>query len=56
MIETLVKPQTLVNDTATIKVIQLLGQLAPSDIRYVKNLLQAICDGLPEEERNDSTE
>jgi hypothetical protein len=35
MIESLVKSQTLENDVAVIKILQLLGQLSPSDLAYV---------------------
>jgi hypothetical protein len=35
MIETLVKPQSLDNDNAVIKILHLLGQLSPSDLAYV---------------------
>ena len=35
MIETLVKPQTLDNDVAVMKILQLMGQLSPNDIAYV---------------------
>jgi hypothetical protein len=35
MIETLVKPQSLDNDVAVIKILQLMGQLTPNDIAYV---------------------
>jgi hypothetical protein len=35
MIETLVKPQALDNDVAVIKILQLMGQLTPNDIKYV---------------------
>lgn len=35
MIETLVKPQSLDNDNAVIKILQLLGQLSTSDLAYV---------------------
>jgi hypothetical protein len=35
MIETLVKPQSLDNDIAVIKILQLMGQLTPNDIAYV---------------------
>jgi hypothetical protein len=35
MIETLVKSQSLDNDNAVIKILQLLGQLSPNDIAYV---------------------
>jgi hypothetical protein len=35
MIENLIKPQSLDNDIAVIKILQLMGQLSPKDIRYV---------------------
>ena len=35
MIETLIKPQSLDNDIAVMKILQLLGQLSPNDIAYV---------------------
>ena len=36
MIETLVKPpESLDNDVAVIKILQLMGQLSPNDIAYV---------------------
>lgn len=35
MIETLVKPQSLDNDIAVIKILQLMGQLSLNDISYV---------------------
>ena len=38
MIEAIVKPQPLDNDTAVIKILQLLGQLTPNDIAYVTNI------------------
>ena len=35
MIETIVKPQPLDNDTAVIKILQLMGQLSLNDIQYI---------------------
>jgi len=35
MIETLVKPQSLDNDVAVMKILQLMGQLSTNDIAYV---------------------
>lgn len=35
MIETIVKPQSLDNDVAVMKILQLMGQLSPNDIKYV---------------------
>lgn len=38
MIETLIKPQPLDNDIAVVKILQLMGQLSPKDIKYVLTL------------------
>ena len=35
MIESLVKAQSLDNDKAVIKILQLLGQLSPNDLAYI---------------------
>ena len=35
MIEKLIDPQPLDNDVAVMKILQLMGQLSPSDIEYV---------------------
>ena len=35
MIETLINPQTLDNDVAVMKILQLMGQLSLSDIQYI---------------------
>ena len=35
MIEKLVDPQSLDNDIAVMKILQLMGQLTPNDIEYV---------------------
>jgi hypothetical protein len=35
MIETIVKPTSLDNDVAVMKIIQLMGQLSPRDLGYV---------------------
>ena len=35
MLETLVPPQSLDNDVAVIKILQLMGQLSPADLQYV---------------------
>ena len=35
MIESLVKAQSLDNDVAVMKILQLMGQLTPNDIAYV---------------------
>lgn len=51
MIESLVKPTRLDNDIAVIKILQLMGQLSPSDIRYVLKLINKIYDAI--ERKND---
>jgi len=35
MIESIVKPQTLDNDIAVMKILQLMGQLSLNDIQYI---------------------
>ena len=42
MIESIVKPQPLDNDVAVIKILQLMGQLSVSDIRYVLEVCSRI--------------
>jgi hypothetical protein len=42
MIETLVKPQTLDNDIAVMKILQLMGQLSLNDIEYILKISQKV--------------
>jgi hypothetical protein len=42
MFESLVKPQPLDNDVAVMKIIQLLGQLTPNDIKYVVEIVTQV--------------
>jgi hypothetical protein len=42
MIETLVKPEPLDNDVAVMKILQLMGQLTPSDIQYVLKVISHV--------------
>jgi hypothetical protein len=42
MIEAIVKPQPLDNDVAVIKILQLMGQLSPNDIKYVFNVASKV--------------
>jgi hypothetical protein len=42
MIETLVEPQPLDNDVAVIKILQLMGQLTPNDIKYVLKAIKQV--------------
>jgi len=42
MIETLVKPQTLDNDIAVMKILQLMGQLTLNDIEYIYKISQKV--------------
>jgi len=51
MIEALVKPTRLDNDIAVIKILQLMGQLSPSDIEYVLKVINQIYKAI--EEKND---
>jgi len=46
MIESLVKPTTLDNDIAVMKILQLLGQLTPNDIQYVLNVARQVYDAI----------
>ena len=46
MIETLVKPQKLDNDVAVIKILQLMGQLSPTDIAYVLKVSAQVYDAI----------
>ena len=42
MFENLVQPQPLDNDVAVMKIIHLLGQLTPNDIRYVLEIVSQV--------------
>jgi hypothetical protein len=42
VIETIVKPQSLDNDIAVMKILQLLGQLSLNDIEYVLKITSQI--------------
>ena len=46
MIEHLVKPTTLDNDIAVIKILQLMGQLTPNDIEYVIKVARQVYDAV----------
>ena len=46
MIETLVNPQSLDNDVAVIKILQLMGQLSPRDIEYVLRISKQVYDAI----------
>ena len=50
MIETIVKPQPLDNDTAVIKILQLMGPLSLNDIRYVLQVTLKIYGKVQEKE------
>jgi hypothetical protein len=52
MIEAIVKPQPLDNDVAVIKILQLMGQLSPNDIKYVFSVaskVHKVVADIPEE-------
>jgi hypothetical protein len=42
MIETIVKPQSLDNDVAVMKIIQLMGQLSLNDLSYILQLVAKV--------------
>lgn len=46
MIEPLIKPQTLDNDIAVMKIIQLLGQLSLNDLKYILTLTTIVYSSL----------
>ena len=46
MIETLVNPQSLDNDVAVMKILQLMGQLTPNDIEYVLKISRQVYDAI----------
>jgi hypothetical protein len=50
MIESIVKPQSLDNDIAVMKILQLMGQLSPKDIAYITNLALRISQIIGEKE------
>jgi hypothetical protein len=52
MIEHLVKPTTLDNDIAVIKILQLMGQLTPNDIEYVIKVARQVYDAVKLGEAN----
>jgi hypothetical protein len=56
MIETIVKPTPLDNDVAVVKILQLMGQLTPNDIKYVLSVTSQVYDAvstIPQEIEND---
>jgi len=42
MIENIVSPTPLNNDVAVIKILQLMGQLTPEDIKHVLNIINQV--------------
>jgi len=46
MIETIVKPTSLDNDVAVVKILQLMGQLTPNDIKYVLTVTSQVYDAV----------
>jgi len=53
MIETIVKPQSLDNDVAVMKIIQLMGQLSLNDLSYVLRLVAKVYRATEESHRNE---
>jgi hypothetical protein len=56
MIESLVKPQSLDNDHAVIKILQLLGQLSPNDLAYVLKVTAQVYMAVSDIPNNKGTE
>jgi hypothetical protein len=54
MIETLVNPQSLNNDVAVIKILQLMGQLTPNDIEYVLKIAKQVYEAISVGEKDDT--
>jgi len=46
MIEKIVSPQSLDNDVAVMKIMQLMGQLTPNDIEYVLKVSKQVYDAI----------
>ena len=46
MLEKLVDPQSLDNDIAVMKIMQLMGQLTPNDIKYVLKATKQVYDAV----------
>jgi len=46
MLENIIKPTTLDNDIAVMKILQLMGQLTPNDIQYVLNVARQVYDAI----------
>jgi len=55
MIEVLVKPVSLHNDIAVMKILQLMGQLSPKDIEYVLCLAAQVYKVVSKEEVSDTS-
>ena len=54
MIETLVKPVPLDNDIAVMKILHLMGQLSPKDIKHVLTIGMQVYKVVREEEPSDT--
>jgi hypothetical protein len=46
MIEKIIEPQSLENDVAVMKILQLMGQLTPNDIEYVLKVAKQVYDAI----------
>lgn len=49
MIESIGEPQSLDNDIAVVKILQLLGQLSVNDIKYVLSVASKVYGAVAEE-------
>jgi hypothetical protein len=55
MIETLVKPVSLNNDIAVMKILHLMGQLSPKDLQHVLTIGMSVYKVVREEEVSDTS-
>ena len=51
MIESIVKPQSLDNDVAVMKIVQLMGQLSLNDLEYVLKLIAQVYKSVAKENK-----
>ena len=49
MIENIVNPAPLDNDVAVMKILQLMGQLSPKDIKHILNIISQVHEVVAEE-------
>ena len=53
MIEPLLPPQPLDNDFAVVRILQLMGQLSPKDIKYIFQVAERVSKMISTEDNNE---